>query len=414
MPWPADRLQRGAGRLSRFGFIIRETLRNVMSNWIEAENLEVTPTIHVPGYKFRTIIPYGDVLYDPHLCNWVAQDGSVPICDVGGQPRNTIFDPHHGHGAIWWLRPDDRLEPAVPWGHVQLGMPMFPRCAPPSFGHWAGHFLILAQLHPGRAGAHWDHVIQKWDGRSDRFETFAILPRNNSAQGEGIPSALIPGEFGPDGTEYEGSYFCTALRNNTIYRIFGNGRSESHVILDGRDNPSLLPRAFCFGSGDNFPDFPQYRGKMIVGGVPNTNFTATGDDNKGRVVGQDVAFHVIEDGRCSPEPFFVGNRMHAFPSRAPSTFGPLSNSLFYTDHGSIMQSQSIRDFDAYPHDAGVHYRDQGGTLRPFVTDLRSGRNDMQFAGNRLLITNWGKSYSTGEFHEADGAIWEIVYDPAGA
>jgi hypothetical protein len=27
----------------------------------------------------------------------------------------------------------------------------------------------------------------------------------------------------------------------------------------------------------------------------------------------------------------------------------------------------------------------------------------------LIISHWGKSYSTGEFHHPDGAIWELTY-----
>jgi len=382
-----------------------------MDDWVTDEQLAISPVVRLPGYRFRTVIPFNDALFDPMLGNWIEPDGSVPICDVGGQPRNAVFDPEHGHGAIWWLRPDDRLEPAVPWGHTQLGMPMFPRLAPPSFGRWAGHALVIAQVHPGREGAHWDHVVHKWDRRADQFELFAILPRNDSAIGEGIPSALIPGDFGPAGSPLEGSYFCTALRNNTVYRVRGNGRAETFAKLDGVSGPVVLPRALCFGDDDHFPDFPQHRGKLIVGGVPNTNFTATGDSNKGRATGQECVFHVIEnDGTVAREPFCRGNRMLAFPARAGVAFGPLSGQLIYTDHGTINQSQSIFDHGPLPHDGRLLYRDAEGVFQPLVTGLRSGRNDIIFTGSRLIITHFGKSYSTGEYHQPDGSIWELTYE----
>lgn len=377
-----------------------------MTRWTEGEQLEMTPVVHVPGYRFRVVVPTDDVLFDPHVGNWVEEDGRVPIGDVGGQAQHSRFDPELGHGAIWWLTPDDRLEPAIPWGHTHLGMPMFPRLAPRSFGRWAGHVLTLCQVHPGRRGAHWDHVVHIWDRRSDQLTLFAILPRNDSATGNGIPSALIPGQFGPEGTEFEGSYYFTALRNTSIYRVRGNGEAETVAIMDGVKGPKLLPRTMCFGSADAFPE---HAGKLIVGGVPDADFMI-GSQNQGRVVGQQVSFHIIEDGKVQVEPIAVGNRMLAMPARAPTGWGSLAAALLYSDHGSINQSQSIYDNPPLPHDGQLIYRDAHGELRPLVTGLRGGRNDLLFAGDRLIISHWGKSYSTGEFHHPDGAIWELTWD----
>lgn len=377
-----------------------------MTDWATGENLEIKPRIHVPGYSFHTVVPMNDVLYDPHVVDWEESDGRVAICDVGGQGWSTRFDPTLGHGAIWWLTQEGRLEPAVPWGHTHLGMIMFPRLAPPSFGRWAGHALILAQVQPGREGAHWDHVVHKWDRRSDQLTLFATLPRNQSASGDGIPAALIPGGFGPEGTEHEGYFYFTSLRNNSIYRISGSGRAETYAIMDGVVGPKLLPRAMCFGSDDIFPE---HKGKLIVGGVPGANFII-GDDNKGRFIGQESAFFLVENGEVAPDAFAFDNRMLAFPQRCGTNFGPLSGSLVYTDHGTINQSQSIYDHDPLPHDGRIQYRGTDGSLKDLVTGLRAGRNDILFAGGRLLISHWGKSYSTGEFHHPDGAIWELRWD----
>ncbi|WP_419709614.1 hypothetical protein [Pseudomonas sp. NFX224] len=365
----------------------------------------MTPKVHVPGYTFRIVVPTNDVLFDPHVGNWIEEDGSIPICDVGGQPSQAEFDPDLGHGALWWLRPDDRLEPAVPWGRTHLGMPMFPRIAPASFGRWAGHALILSQVQPGRRGAHMDHVIHIWDRKSQDLVLFATIPRNESAIGNGIPAALIPGGFGPTGSPYEGSYYFTALRNNSIYAVNGRGETTTLAIMDGIRGPALLPRALCFGSDDCFPE---HKGRLIVGGIPSGTFII-GDNNVGRKIGQECAFHVVENGKLSDEPIAVGNRMLAFPARATDTFGPLSRKLLFTDHGSINQSQSMYDHTALPHDGAILYEDTDGTLKPLVTQLRSGRNDVLFQGDRLIITHWGKSYSTGEFHLPDGAIWELKY-----
>jgi len=375
-----------------------------VQHWSDSEQLEMNPLVHVPGYRFRTVVPMNDVLFDQHVVDWVEPDGRVAICDVGGQGRHTAFDPELGHGAIWWLTPDNRLEPAVPWGHTHLGMPMFPRLAPPSFGRWAGHALIICQLHPGRRGAHYDHVVHMWDRRSDQLTLFAVLPRNESATGNGMPCALIPGGYGPEGTEYEGAYYFTALRNNSIYRVLGNGQAETVAIMDGVHGPKLLPRVMCFGSDDAFPE---QKSKLIVGGVPEAVFDI-GDSNEGRFVGQESAFYTVENGKLADRPFATGNRMLAMPQRLGGDFGPLGGKLVYSDHGSINQSQSIYDNPPLPHDGRLLYRGGDGELHELVTGLRGGRNDILFAGDRLIISHWGKSYSTGEFHYPDGAIWELV------
>jgi hypothetical protein len=374
----------------------------MQADWTTGEELQMQPRVHLRQYQFRVIVGMNDVLFDPHVGNWVETDGRVPVCDVGGQPRHLGFDPELGHGAIWWLTSDNRLEPAVPWGHTQLGMPMFPRLAPASFGRWAGHALVLSQVHPGRRGAHRDHVIHLWDRRSDQLILFAVLPRNDSAAGGGIPAALIPGAFGPNGTPHEGNYYAASLGNKTIYRVRGDGQADSFAILDGRFGPALLPRALCFGGQDTFP---QYNGKLIVGGVPQVNFSI-GDRNTGRQVGQQVQFHIVEEGVVQPEPICTGNRMLALGVRA-GAFGPLSGRMLYSDHGAINQSQSIYDNSPLPHDGAILYADEGGAPQPLVTGLRGGRNELFFDGRRLLISHWGKSYSTGEFHHPDGALWEL-------
>lgn len=379
-----------------------------MRLWTEGENVEMNPVVHVPGYKFRIVVPIDDVLYDPHVGNWVEDDGRIPICDVGGQPQNTRFDEGQGHGGIWWLMPDDTLAPGVPWGHVHRGMPMFPRLAPPSFGRHAGSALVLCQVYPGRQGAHLDHVVHMWDRRSDQLVLFSVLPRNESAAGNGIPFAMIAGAYGPEGTEYEGGYYFTSLGNASVYRVNGDGRPDTVAIMDGVKGPKLLLRSMCFGTDDCFPE---HKGKLIVGGVPGADWII-GANNEGRKIGQEVAFHLIENGKANPDPFFVGNRMYAWPVRSSANFGPLSKTLFYSDNGTINQSQSIYDHGPLPHDGAILYADASGEIKPLVTGLRGGRNDMLIAGDRLIVSHWGKSYATGEFHEPDGAIWEITYDPS--
>lgn len=61
-----------------------------MKHRTDGEELEFQPVVHVPGYRLRTLIPI-DVLYDPHVVDWIEPDGRVAICDVGGRGRHTEY-----------------------------------------------------------------------------------------------------------------------------------------------------------------------------------------------------------------------------------------------------------------------------------------------------------------------------------
>jgi hypothetical protein len=135
-----------------------------------------------------------------------------------------------------------------------------------------------------------------------------------------------------------------------------------------------------------------------------------GNNNEGRFLGQESAYYVVENGILGSAPFATGNRMLAMPQRIGGNFGPLSGKLVYSDHGSVNQSQSIYDNPPLPYDGRLLYRNDNGDFLDLVTGLRGGRNDIIFTGDRLVISHWGKSYSTGEFHYPDGAIWELRWE----
>lgn len=379
----------------------------VKNHWFANETLDVTPKIHLTGYSFRTVVPYDDVLFDPHLANWVEEDGSLIICDVGGQPRRG-WDPLDGHGALWRLTAEDRLEPVIPWGRVYRGALFYPRLIPSSFGRWGGQSLVAAQLLPGRDGAHYDHILHKWDRRSDVLVPFAIFPRSDSAVGKGLPTAPAIGDFGPPGSTHEGTFCIAMMRNNTIYKVTPDGKAEVLAICDGVHNKMLLPRISCFGNPNNFPGS---EGELIIGGVPDWHFTASGHDGAKQIVAGDLEYYRIgKNGKLDDTPLKVGDRMLARPIEAPSGFGPLSGRLLYSAQGKTMQSQVHSARGPLPHDATIRYRNSDNEIVPFVSNLRGGFNDFMFRGNKLIITHFGKSWSTGEYHEPDGMIWEVCFD----
>ena len=374
-----------------------------------AEDLRYPVRVIEDGYSSRVVIPYGDVLFDPVFGNVVEEDGSVLVDDVGGQPHPSRFDPTQGHGAVWRLHADGRLVPVVPWGGTHRGMPMFPIRATEDFAPWQGHYFLICQLRPGRSGAHYDHVVHRLAPGSDRLELFAILPRAGRSGG-GIPAAVCSSAgIGPAGSRYQGKLILHALMNCVLYAVSADGVAEPILITDdSRVGPLLITRV-VFGNDLFFPDL---RNELIIGGVRGLNFDSA-DDKKTekRFWGQDLEWFVVRDGDIGPEPIARLPRWHGEPYLAPADFGRFAGHVFYLDQGAVQQAQATKDTFALPYDAKILRRDPAtGEISVFADQLRSGFTSMAFQKGRMRVTHFGKSYSTGEFHEPDGIIFEITPD----
>ncbi|MET0984506.1 MAG: hypothetical protein ABW034_03770 [Steroidobacteraceae bacterium] len=102
--------------------------------WLKADT-EVKLELTERGFTLRTIIAPATTLYDCQLC-WTEEDGSVVITDIGGQAQPG-WDREKGHGAVFKLHPDNRIEPIVPYGNTGRAMIMSTIKSPANFGEYS-------------------------------------------------------------------------------------------------------------------------------------------------------------------------------------------------------------------------------------------------------------------------------------
>jgi hypothetical protein len=351
------------------------------------------------GFRSREVIEAGDVLYDPQLC-WFESDGSAIVSDIGGQ-RQRGWDPDAGHGALYRLHPDDRLETIIAPGDAEAGSFIRPKLAPDWFGPWGGHIFIAGQSKPGRIGAHSQHFLYRLAPGSSTPEVFARLPHSGSI-GNGIPGAMMPGTFGAKGTEHEGYFFAQSMMNCTVYRISADGEVEPFIVFDESTTPKNIMPLLIFYAPPHWGDLA---GELIVGGPWNTSFTQRATERL-----QMRYWKLARPDDFDPNP--LENVVYGTNTGiAPADFGDVGGHLFWADEGTtnLMHETHARD-DALPFDAKIMHTDLNGTTVPFAENLQGGSTSFIFNGRRMLIASLRKSYATGEYHEPDGSIYEVVYE----
>lgn len=352
--------------------------------------------VHEPGFTAREVIAPGNGLYDP-MTSWAEADGSMVFGDIGGQ-REPGWDPHAGYGSILRLRPDDTLEAILPTGRNGLGMVMHPRRAPASFTGYEGWILYVGQGIPGHLGAHRPHVVYALGPDMPVPEPFAVLPKAGRI-GDGIPGAVIIGGFAPDHSPYAGSYFCQSLMNCTVYRIFPDGAVIPFMVLDEPVWSTRIMPHWMFWAG---PGWGALEGEMIVSGTEGLAFTDPAPEN------HDAGFWRIIDDKTI-EPIEVPSRTAGFARAevAPPSFGPFAGQLFWADMGTTNLNHSRRVTEPLPFHSSILRLDETGTPQVFASQLQDGYTQTIFAGGRMLVSSLRRSYSTGEYHEPDGSIYEI-------
>jgi len=351
-----------------------------------------------PGFTSREVIPPGDVLYDPQLC-WFEEDGSAIVSDIGGQ-RQRGWDPDSGHGALYRLRPDDTLETIVAPGEGGAGSFIRPKLAPEWFGPWGGHIFIAGQSKPGRLGAHSQHFLYRLAPGAKTLEVFARLPHAGDING-GIPGAMMPGTFGAKGTEHEGYFFAQSLMNCTVYRISVDGEVEPFITFDNSTSPKTIMPILVFYAP---PHWGSLEGELIVGGPWGTSFTERAATRLNMRF-----WRLTRPEDFDPEPL-EGVVYGTNTAIAPEGFGTFGGDLFWADEGtSNMMHETHAADGALPYDAKIMRTTMDGETAPFAENLQGGSTSFIFNGRRMLIASLRKSYATGEYHEPDGSIYEVVY-----
>lgn len=350
------------------------------------------------GFSVRESIAPGDVLYDPQV-RWADDDGTVVVSDIGGQPRRG-FDPDQGYGAIYRLTPDEQLVPIVPLGNMGRGMPIRPMLAPPSFGQYGGDIFFVGQQHPGRAGAHNTHLVYRVRNGADRPEPFASLVDAGSRAG-GKSGGSMPGVFGLEGTEHEGYFFCNSQLNLTVYRVGSDGVATPFITLDEQILPFTINPFLVFYAPPHWG--PSLRGTLMVGGMRGTSFDGPASARVNleywRLTGSGQLF--------DPTPI-KGVYWGISAAIAPQEFKPYGGHLFFSDAGTTNVLQSSKPPDgALPYDACIYrWPPDGGEPVVFAEGLQ-GASNLVFSGRRLVVSSVRRSYSTGEYHEPDGSIYEV-------
>jgi hypothetical protein len=358
-----------------------------------------------PGFTAREVVPPGganppESFFDPFFC-FAEDDGSVVIMDIGGQVQPG-WNPNQGHGSIWRLHPDDRLTPIVPLGRIGLGCILPPvRLAPESFKPYGGELIFGGQALPGRSGAKALHAVYHVPQGSDTPELVSLIPNSGGSVALGVPGALVGNTFGKEGTEHEGYVFFCSLMNCTVYRV-SEGRAEPWIICDPEHIGRLImPYGIAFDPDDN----------LLLFGKEGTSYTAEAG------TGSELKMWRIEDGTVAPEPVADLSDTDAFSmlaqtdtNVAPEGFGSFGGQRFSTTQGSAnLMHVTMMPEGGLPYDSTIVRTDEDGNSHVFADQLQSGAPTCMFVGDRLLVSRIGKSYSTGDYHEADGGIYEITY-----
>lgn len=123
-----------------------------------------------------------------------------------------------------------------------------------------------------------------------------------------------------------------------------------------------------------------------------------------------TAHYRIADGTVHPQP--IAALQGGVTLRAPKGFGPLGGETFRPEYAGFMSSVHWAEGDsseALPYTTSIIHRDAEGREHVFASNIQAGQNLIGFAGNRMIVTNMGHSYSSGNFKHPDGTVFAIRY-----
>jgi hypothetical protein len=349
-----------------------------------------------PGFEAREVIPPGSFLYDPIL-GWVEDDGALYFSDHGPQRDVTTWVPYAVHGTIHRLtrsgEPSRLIEPgAVP------GMPYLIRRAPEWFGKWEGDIFFPGQAKGGREGALSGHRLYRLHEGDAEPAVFVDIPHAGSTGG-GTPGAMMIGGFGRKDTPHEGLYICQTMMNCVIYQITPDAECTPLIITEDVFGKPVMPY-FVFYAPAVWG--PELEGKLLLAGLAGSSFE---DDEPGDNV---LDYWVIDGDTIDTEPVASRDIGWAMAEEAPSEFGPYGGHTFLFDFGATnLMHVSKPEPGPLPYDSKILRVDPAGNVSVFAEGMQGGWNELRFDRERMYISCLRRSYSTGEYHEPDGSLYEI-------
>ena len=349
-----------------------------------------------PGFAGRIVIDAGEFLYDPIL-GWVEDDGTLYFSDHGPQKDPANWVPYQGHGTIHRLTRAGEHSRLFEPGAVP-GMPYLIRRAPAEFGDWGGDIFFPGQAKGGREGALSGHRLYRVNEDRPEPETFVDIPHAGTTGG-GTPGAMMIGGFGRKGTAHEGTYLCQTMMNCVIYQITPDRRCTPLFILEEVFGKPVMPY-FVFYAPPVWG--PELAGKLLLGGMPDVSFEV---DDPGHNV---LSYYVIDGDKIDTEPAARRDIGWAMAEVAPPEFGPYGGHTFLFDFGATnFMHVSKAKPGPLPYDSKILRVDPDGNTHVFADGLQGGWNELRFDRDRMYISCLRRSFSTGEYHEADGSLYEI-------
>jgi hypothetical protein len=375
-----------------------------------AEMTELKAVVHDPRYEIVPIVGGGEFLYDPQVFwNWAGdgahsvwgqQRDSILISDIGGQPQRES-DWAMGHGAILRLNADNSWETIMAHGVGRQAGVFRPIVAPDGWGAWGGHIFFLSQVVPHRKGAINDHLIYRIGPGETKPDAFATLPRSGSLN-DGITGAGLTGVFGRPGTAEAGKFLVFSMANCTIYAVDPDGMVEPYIQVPG------MPYRVYYAD----PDIVGEENVLVVETQTGAGGFADNESKEAlshswhpvhyRIVGREVIPQNIEALKGGPG------------HRAPAGFGPFAGGYFRPENNGFVVTvhwvESDQDgVSAFPYTTTIMRRDENGEEHVFLSNVQAGQNLIGFAGDRMIVTNMGQSYSTGNFKHPDGVVFGVRY-----
>lgn len=360
--------------------------------------------LHDDRYEIEPIVGGGYFLYDPQVFwdwdsgykgPWAGPDGSILISEIGGQPQPTT-DWRMGHGGLYRLHADNHFETLMaPGSGRQCGV-FRPMIAPPEWGQYSGHMFFCSQIAPHRRGAVMDHLVYRLAPGDDKPEVFCIPPRSGT-RGGGVSGALLPGVFGRPGTPEAGLFLFFSMHNCTVYAARPDGSVEPYIVLDGQQ--SVMPYRLFYADNALVGE----KNMLVVAGKWGSAF---GEQSTRFEPGH----YRINARTVDPQNIkaLAGGPGH----RAPKSFGPLAGDSFRPENNGFISSVHWTEGDVaqpLPYTSEIRRRDADGREHVFASKLQAGQNLIGFCGNRMIVTNMGHSYSTGNFKYPDGTVFAIRF-----
>ena len=368
---------------------------------------QIKAVVHDPAYEIVPIVTGGEFLYDPQVfwdwnndgskTVWGGDKGSILISDIGGQ-REPGLDWTMGYGAILRLNADNSWETIMSYGDGRQACVLRPLIAPQGWGEWGGHIFFCSQIIPHRPGAVVEHMVYRFGPGDKRPTAFCVASKSESIIGGGLSGALLTGVFGRPGTREEGLFLIFSMHNCTIYAVRPDGSIEPWLVMDGKSAPGpVMPYRLFYADADLVGE----ENVLVVEGKWGSSFN---DEDSHAFEPQ---HYRVAEGTVHRE--VIESLTGGAGLRAPAGFGKYEGQSFRPENAGFVSSVHWTEGDAQalPYTASIMRKDADGQEHEFVSGIQAGQNLIAFAGDRMIVSNMGHSYSTGNFKSPDGVVFAV-------